>query len=157
MKNNIWVPVYEFPDHLINQHGCVKDSFGKVRPIWRNGKNRLHSAVTLWEGKHRKSRGILKLLLQSFIGPKKECHPAFKTTSKRIHLDNIEWRNTSQFRKEHVRNGENCPRHKLLKEQVMQILHNKKSAKYNAQKYGVSTSLIFQIRRKETWRRLYEK
>lgn len=164
MVIEVWKVIKDYPNYLISSLGNVY-SLNKKRILKLQTDKNGYKVTALINEKGRKLLKVHRLVAQNFISNKKNKqqvnHKNGDKSDNRV--QNLEWTTPSENvkhsydklgRKPNINSqkGEKNGNSKLTWEQVKKIREGKECAKYYADKFNISKSMINTIRRGEAWK-----
>lgn len=153
---------HQYGGYLISNYGRVKNGHGKILYLVVTKKG--YNKVQLYSNCKKKSPFVHRLVAKTFI-PNPENLPQVnhKDTNKaNNHVDNLEWCTNKQNAHHALANnlmvihrGDNHPSAKITLQKAKEIrsavLHNNFRRRELAKKYGVSESVVKDIRSGRSW------
>jgi hypothetical protein len=163
-----WKPVPGFDGYEVSDQGRVKSHRrGKPRLLRLSPNSSGYLTLTLYDGNgNGRARGVHQLVLEAFVGPRPEgmyaCHGPGGCLDNR--LSNLYWDTpANNSGRDMDRDGTRPPRQgelnhqcRLTEQQAQAILNDTRTQEAIAKDYGVSRSLVGQIKRRAAWAHLEE-
>lgn len=162
MSKIIWKKIENYPDYFVNKKGEIKSTKqNKVKILKQNISNGYLIVGISRNNKSEKKR-VHRLVARAFVKNKlkKDFVNHIDGNKTNNNYDNLEWctskENTAHGIKIGVINliGENNKMSKLKSKDVLFIKEAKISAIKLSNKFKVSWSLIYKIKRNELWKHL---
>ena len=163
----VWKQIEGYPGYEISNFGRVKSSLyynGTNERILKQRISKGYCRVLLIKDKGRYSKQVHRLVGLAFIGnpenkPQINHKDGVKTNN---HVDNLEWATAKENRLHAAKNGltakgERNANSKLTEEDIIKIRSMEESQRNIAAMFGVSHTLIRNIRRLKTWKHVTDK
>lgn len=166
VSTEIWLPVQGWP-YIVSNYGNVRRTVKRkgtragviLKPTRGGGPSRPYPVVTLHDCGKNRTVAVHKLVADAFLGP---CPEGLEINHKdqdssNSHADNLEYLTSSQNKLQAVANGYCGSRRynaRFTEADIVKIREEAKHARIKdiAEAYGVSSSLIVKIIKRQNWR-----
>lgn len=157
MEEEFWRNIEGYGEaYQVSSFGNVRSyKYKKSRILKTRANRRGYLYVNLCKDGKYKSKQIHRLVAETFIkGDKTSSVNHINENKKDNNIKNLEWCSIEDNRRKYIENnpdrgGENNPRHKLNKEDVLYIRNNYKRYKVSARslgyRFGVSKTIILKV------------
>lgn len=156
--------VKDFEDYLVSEDGNIySNKYGKQRLMKQNvSKKDGYVRIKLYKNNVKKTFLLHRVIADSFIpNPDNKKEVNHKDGDKLNNsVDNLEWVTPSENVIHSYKNGlqskkgipgENNPQAKLKESDVITIFNSNEKESVLAERYGVSFTSIYDIKKKRTW------